>query len=314
MPAYAVTHPETQSIEISPMNQERPEASSGDIAFVTLQKLLPTHLLSRVIHWATRVRIPWFKDFFIRFLVRNYPIEMHEAQEENPHAYPSVNAFFTRELKPGARAQPDEPEALISPVDGRIYQFGRITDGRIVQAKGHSYTVQELLGGESTRADVFNNGQFMTIYLAPHNYHRIHMPLAGLLREMVYVPGRLFSVNPATTRALPGLFARNERVASLFAAGFGPFALVKVGALFVGSIETVWAGEITPPNGSRVVVKRYTDVGPERIRLARGAEMGRFNMGSTVILLFPEGGIEWAAGLAPEMPLKMGQRLGRLKG
>lgn len=290
------------------------ESSSSlrDHLFVALQKILPTHLLSRVVHWATRVQVRGFKNRLIRFLVSNYPIEMAEARQEDPYAYPSVNAFFTRELKPGARPLPENPTALVSPVDGRIYQLGPITDGRIVQAKGHSYSVLDLLGGDAQRAEQFRDGQFMTIYLAPHNYHRIHMPAGGLLREMVYVPGRLFSVNPATTRALPGLFARNERVAALFGGERGNFAMVLVGALFVGSIETVWAGEITPPNGSNIKATRYPDVGPERVRLARGAEMGRFNMGSTVILLFPPNTMEWDISLKPEMPLRMGQVLGKL--
>lgn len=289
------------------------DASWQDHLFVAIQKILPTHALSRVVHWSTRLQVVWYKNFLIRFLIRNYPIEMAEAQEENPYAYPSVNTFFTRALKPGARPLPDAADTLVSPVDGRIYQLGPITNGRIVQAKGHDYSVVDLLGGDAARAEGFRDGEFMTIYLAPHNYHRIHMPAAGLLREMVYVPGRLFSVNPATTRALPGLFARNERVAALFGSERGTFAMVSVGALFVGSIETVWAGEITPPQGGDITVTRYADVGPERVRLARGAEMGRFNMGSTVILLFPRGMMEWDAALKPEMPLRMGQALGKLK-
>lgn len=288
------------------------EASFGDRAFVLLQRLLPTHPLSRVVHWFMRLRIRFVKNLVIRLLMRLYRISLDEAITQDIRDFASFNEFFTRALKPGARPLPDVAGCVVSPVDGRIYQAGNIDEGRIFQAKGHSFSASELLGSDPARAAPFYGGRYATIYLAPHNYHRIHMPLAGRLREMVYVPGRLFSVNPATTRALPNLFARNERVAAIFQTEAGPMAVVLVGALFVGSIETVWAGEITPPRGSRMVTTRYSEDSPSAITLAQGAELGRFNMGSTVILLFGRKVMSWSEALLANTPVRMGEEIGRL--
>ncbi|MGH8454069.1 MAG: archaetidylserine decarboxylase [Nevskiales bacterium] len=294
------------------MNNAAPSASPGDRFFVALQRCLPTHLLSRVVHWFMRLEIVWLKNLVIRRFMAGFGISLTEALVQNPTQFRSFNEFFTRALKPGARPLPADPKTLASPVDGSIYQFGRIENGRIFQAKGQSFDATELLGGDAQRAAPFINGSFATIYLAPYNYHRIHAPLDGRLREMVYVPGHLFSVNPATVRAMPGLFARNERVACLFDTPAGPMALVMVGALFVGSIETVWAGEITPPARSAVDVTVYPDSGRAAVSLARGAELGRFNMGSTVILLFGPRAVEWSKTLQADQPVKLGQSLGQV--
>ncbi len=289
-------------------------ASARDRLFVGLQRCLPTHLLSRVVHWFMRLQIGWLKNLVIRRFMAGFGISLDEAEIRDPALFRSFNEFFTRALKPGARPLPQDRQALVCPVDGRIYQLGRIEEGRIFQAKGQSFDATTLLGGDVQRAAPFLNGGFATIYLAPYNYHRIHAPLDCRLREMVYVPGRLFSVNPATARALPGLFARNERVACLFDTAVGPMALVMVGALFVGSIETVWAGEVTPPPRKAVDVTVYPETGQHAVTLARGAELGRFNMGSTVILLFGPRTVSWARELAPDLPVRMGQALGQPAG
>lgn len=289
------------------------DASLGDQAFGLFQRILPTHLLSRFIHWATRIETPWFKNAFIKTFMKGFDITLEEAQIQNPHSFRSFNEFFTRALIDGARPLPSQDNLLISPVDGKVYQAGNIIEGRIFQAKGREFNVTELLGGSTERAAPFLGGKFTTIYLAPSNYHRIHMPIAGKLRETVYIPGRLFSVNPATARAMPNLFARNERVAAIFDTAVGPMAMVLVGALFVGSIETVWAGEITPPHQGQI--KHWSnldDNGRHLIELDRGEEMGRFNMGSTVILLFGPDALQWAQTLETNMPVRMGQSLGML--
>lgn len=289
------------------------DASFGDQAFGLLQRVLPTHLLSRLIHWLTRIETPWFKNRFIKLFMRGFNISLDEAQVQNPHSFKSFNEFFTRALIDGTRPFPQREDLLCSPVDGRIYQAGDIVEGRIFQAKGRHFNAVELLGGDTGRAAPFLGGRFATIYLAPSNYHRIHMPISGQLRETVYVPGRLFSVNPATARAMPNLFARNERVAALFDTDVGPMAMVLVGALFVGSIETVWAGEITPPHRGKVQSWTHLDAeGKSQLSLARGEEMGRFNMGSTVILLFGPDAVQWSQDLEPHMPVRLGQKLGLL--
>lgn len=276
------------------------------------QYLLPGHALSRVIHRLTRVRAGWFKDLAIRTVVRLYGVDLSEAAVPDPGAYPTFNAFFTRPLVRGARPLAEGDDSVVSPVDGVVSQAEAIAgDGRIFQAKGHSYTATELLGGDPERAAPFAGGSFATLYLSPRDYHRIHMPLGGRLREMVHVPGRLFSVDAATTRVVPRLFARNERVAAIFDTDAGPMALVSVGALFVAGIETVWHGLVTPPRGRRVATWEYPETGEGAVKLAKGEEMGRFNMGSTVIVLFGPDAVEWSDTLAPEAPVRMGEAIGR---
>jgi phosphatidylserine decarboxylase len=221
-------------------------------------------------------------------------------------AYPTFNAFFTRTLRPGARPIASGTKDVASPVDGAVSQIGAIEGGRIFQAKGQSFTALELLGGDATAATRFERGSFTTLYLSPKDYHRIHMPVDGSLTRMLHVPGRLFSVNPATTRAVPRLFARNERVVCLIDTPAGPLALVMVGALNVASIETVWAGEVTPPQRSAV---RAWDYKKDEVKLAKGAEAGRFNMGSTVILLFGRDRIRWDESYGPASAVRMGRKL-----
>lgn len=233
---------------------------------------------------------------------------MDEAVEQDINAYNSFNHFFTRELKPGARPLTTEKNAIACPADGTVSQAGDITDGNIYQAKGKSFSTTDLLGGSAERAEPFNNGIFTTIYLAPKDYHRLHMPLTGTLREMVHIPGRLFSVNTATTNSVPGLFARNERVAAIFDTDPGPMALVLVGAIFVSSIETVWHGVVTPPCIASVQSWRYRDDPP---KLQKGEEMGRFNMGSTIIILFAKGKVKWASELIPDKAVKLGDMIGK---
>ncbi len=272
--------------------------------FVWLQHVLPQHALSRLVLRVTRARAPWFKNALIRGFLRLYAIDMTEAAEPDPYRYGSFNEFFTRALKPDVRALAMGPREIACPVDGAISEAGKIDGARLLQAKGRYYTLEELLAARGW-AKHFEGGSFATIYLAPFNYHRVHMPLQGRLRETVYVPGRLFSVNAATASLVPRLFARNERVLTWFDTSFGEFALILVGALNVGSIATVWAGDITPAR-QRVA----TPLRPQDVCLAKGEELGRFNMGSTVILLFQKDRARWHDDLRAGATVRLGQSLG----
>ncbi len=287
------------------------ERSAGLIDYLKAlpQYLMPGHLVSRLIHRFTRIRNPRIKNPFTRWFIRHFDINVDEAIESEPSAYEHFNAFFTRELKPGVRPIVEGEDSVACPVDGTISQAELIEHGRIFQAKGHDYSLVTLLGGSKDRAEPFQGGIFTTIYLSPQDYHRIHMPVTGILQEMVHIPGRLFSVNPATTRVIPGLFARNERVVSIFDTDFGPMAMVKVGAVNVGSIETVWAGEITPPAGRVVRAWHYEKEGA--VTLQKGDEMGRFNMGSTVIVIFGPSAVVWAEGIEADAKVRLGQLLGK---
>ncbi|MES2883547.1 MAG: archaetidylserine decarboxylase [Pseudomonadota bacterium] len=283
------------------------DASFGDRVFAAIQQVLPTRALSNGMHALTRIEAVWFKNAFIKFFMRLFPsISLDEAVVRDATQFKSFNEFFTRALVKSARVVDAEAAAFVSPVDGTVSQFGDITGGELIQAKGHTYSAQTLLAGRADWAAEFAGGQFITIYLAPYNYHRIHMPLKGTLREWAYVPGRLFSVNHATARALPGVFARNERVVAIFDTELGPMAMVLVGALFVGSMETVWAGEISPPHSRDPEPKIYAQT--QTITLEKGMEMGRFNMGSTVILLTPKK-LGWVSNLASLVPVRMGERI-----
>lgn len=279
-----------------------------DRTFVALHSVLPTHFLSWLMFKLTRIEHPGFKNAFIRFFLKLYPtIDMDEAELGQAQSYRSFNHFFTRALRTGARPVDPNPHGLSSPVDGAISQFGAVSNGTLIQAKGFDYSVADLLQG-SKAAALFQKGSFATIYLAPFNYHRIHMPANGRLREWGYVPGRLFSVSKLAVRTIPQVFSRNERVFAVFEGDHGPFAMILVGALFVGSIETVWTGMLTPPHGQNAGT--YVPVSP--VTLAKGQEMGRFNMGSTVILLTAPGMTAWRSGLAPHVPLRMGEALAAL--
>lgn len=284
------------------------DAGFGDRLFAAIQQALPTRALSLGMHALTRIRTPWFKDAFIRVFMRLYRISLIDNEVKDPARFEHFNAFFTRALEPGARLVDAAPEAFVSPVDGAVSQFGDITGGELIQAKGQTYSAETLLAGRPDWAAEFAGGQFITIYLAPNNYHRIHMPVGAKLREWAYVPGRLFSVNHATARALPGVFARNERLVAIFDTVFGPMAMVLVGALFVGSLEAVWAGEVSPPHVRDPQPSFYQPMTP--VELLKGAEMGRFNMGSTVILLTPNT-LAWER-LVSKQPLQMGQRIARI--
>ena len=275
--------------------------------FVWFQHVLPQHALSRLVLHATRVRAPWFKNWLIRGFLRLYTINMAEAAQPDPFRYASFNEFFTRALRPDVRPLARDPREIACPVDGVISEAGKIDGDSLLQAKGRNYTLTELLASSAWAKD-FAGGSFATIYLAPFNYHRVHMPLAGRLRETVYVPGRLFSVNAATASLVPRLFARNERVLTWFDTEFGEFALILVGALNVGSIATVWAGDITP--APRRVT---TTLPPQALSLDKGEELGRFNMGSTVILLFQKDRARWNAEVRAGATVRLGQSLGYLQ-
>jgi phosphatidylserine decarboxylase len=281
--------------------------SIGARLFVGLQYLLPQHAISRLTLAATRVHTRWFKNLTTRVFLRLFAVDLSEARETDPYAYASFNAFFTRELAPGARPVAADPAAVASPVDGTVSECGALDADLLLQAKGRRYRVSELLAGQGW-AERFAGGSFATIYLAPYNYHRIHMPLDGKLLETVYVPGRLFSVNAATARHVPRLFARNERVLTRFESAAGEFCVVLVGALNVGSIATVWAGDITPARRRAVTV-----LPPAARVLDKGAELGRFNMGSTVILLFEPNRVDWDPMLRCGSALKLGQSIGSLR-
>ncbi|MDS4031744.1 MAG: archaetidylserine decarboxylase [Candidatus Contendobacter sp.] len=289
-------------------------ATWGDHLRHLPQLLLPQRSLTRLIYRLARIRTPWFKDALIQHFARRFRVNLSEALEPNPRAYPSFNAFFTRALKPGARPVAPGDRVVCCPVDGTVSQIGVAEADTLLQAKGRNFSLTALLGGDAERARPFQGGAFATLYLSPRDYHRIHMPLAGRLREMAHIPGKLFSVSPLTTRMVPELFARNERVAALFDTPAGPMALVLVGAINVASIETVWAGAITPPWGKAIRDWNYPPNGDDAVRLDKGAEMGRFNLGSTVILLFGRGAVRWEADLRPGATVRMGQRLGKATG
>ena len=278
-------------------------------ASVALQYVLPHRFLSRLVLWGTRWTFAPWKDFLIRRIVESYRVDLDEAEQPDPSAYAHFNAFFTRPLKPGARPHAQAADAILCPADGRISQAGPIRAGRVFQAKGQDFSVAELLGDEAAAAP-YADGRFATVYLSPRDYHRVHMPLAGELLETVHVPGRLFSVAPFAVAAVPRLFARNERLVCHFRGANGPFAVVLVGAMLVSGIETVWGDVEVPPYASRITRRDWRGRG---IRLARGAEMGRFNMGSTAIVLLPAAAALDPA-LSPEQAVRVGEAIGSIAG
>lgn len=267
------------------------------------QYLLPQRALTALAWWLSTCRAGWFKNAFIRLFIRLFGVDLNEAEKDQPRDYPCFNAFFTRALKPGARPDPPAASALISPCDGAISQLGRISSGRLIQAKDRDFLVGELLG-DPALADDFANHRFITIYLAPRDYHRVHMPMAGRLIEEVRIPGRLFSVSAATARHIPRLFARNERLAAIFDGQHGRFAVVMVAAMLVAGIETVWGGPDDRRPGPAIRRRQ-----PAGVDLERGAEMGRFHWGSTVIVLAPPALPDWQSGLSPEQRVQLFQPL-----
>jgi phosphatidylserine decarboxylase len=297
MACYLIPHPLDE--QAKPMN---------DVLFAKLQYLVPQHLLSRAAGRIARSEKSWIKNTFITWFVKRYHVDMSQAVEENPQAYKCFNDFFTRALKPGARPIDFSENSIVCPADGAVSQLGDIVDGRIFQAKGQDYTAQELLGGDAQLAEEFSAGTFATIYLSPRDYHRVHMPYGGKLRKMVAVPGDLFSVNTATAAQVPRLFSRNERLVAIFDTDIGPMAVVLVGAMIVAGIETVWAGEVAPVKGT-VKTTEYRDPSTA-IELAKGDEMGRFKLGSTVVLLFAKDQVHWHPAYEAGSPTVMGANLG----
>jgi phosphatidylserine decarboxylase len=281
-------------------------------ALTTLpQYVYPQHTLSKLMSYITHSENKALKTWCISTIIKHYGVNMDEALEQNLDAFKSFNHFFTRELKPEARPLTTEKNAVACPADGAVSQAGKIEGGNIFQAKGMSFTAVDLLGGDAERAKPFEDGVFSTIYLSPKDYHRLHMPLTGTLREMVHIPGKLFSVNTATTRSVPGLFARNERVAAIFDTEAGPMALILVGAIFVSSIETVWHGVVTPPTAPTVGTWYYEKNAPI---LKMGEEMGRFNMGSTIIVLFGKDRVQWESEFKADSLVNLGEMIGKVTG
>ncbi len=274
----------------------------------SLQKWMPQHFLSRLLGFLANCEIPFLKNQAICRFIRRYQVNMQESLIENPKEFSSFNAFFTRELKKTARPIVPNARHILSPCDGVISAFGPIDETRLFQAKGHLYELSELLAGDQDHTDMFSHGSFLTAYLSPKDYHRVHMPVAGRLLDMVYVPGQLFSVNQQTTEQLPNLFAKNERLIAYFDSEHGPFAMILVGAMIVAAIHTVWAGHVSSPKKA-ILQHDYTD---QHFSLLQGQEMGHFQLGSTVIMLFSEDwSLEWQS-VAMGQALKLGQNLANI--
>ncbi|MBQ4813467.1 phosphatidylserine decarboxylase [Pseudoalteromonas luteoviolacea] len=273
---------------------------------IALQYALPKHAVSRLVGKLAAAQAGALTTQLIKLFIKQYKIDMSEALYEDPAHYKTFNEFFTRPLKPGIRPLANEEHILAHPVDGAISQLGDVVDGQIIQAKGHDYSLQTLLGGSEQDVAPYLGGKFATIYLAPKDYHRIHMPVDGVLRKMIYVPGDLFSVNPLTAQNVPNLFARNERVVAIFDTDIGPLSMVLVGATIVASIETIWAGTVTPPAGKDIFTWNYPADGDNAIKLKKGDEMGRFKLGSTVILAWGADKADFLADQQPETVTRMG--------
>ncbi|NNM59433.1 MAG: phosphatidylserine decarboxylase [Legionellales bacterium] len=276
--------------------------------FVILQYVLPQKALSRLAGYAMESTCSWWKNALIRKFLKTYPVNMSEALNQDPFSYPTFNDFFTRKLQPAVRPIAHDSTAIASPADGTISQIGSICEGRIIQAKNTDFTVLELLGGDTSLAEKFKQGIFTTIYLAPQDYHHVHMPLAGTLRKMTHIPGTLFSVNQTAAEAIPRLFARNERVVFFFETETMPMVVVMVGAFLVRSIATPWSGTIAPSTNKTINAIPYE---PGEVSLAKGQEIGHFKFGSTAIVLFPEKMAQWLPHLQSNMSVKMGQAIGK---
>ncbi|MGH8232203.1 MAG: archaetidylserine decarboxylase [Steroidobacteraceae bacterium] len=281
---------------------------------VGLQQLLPHHLLGRLVYALTRSRRPWLKNVLIGAFVRRYRPDLDQALQPEPRAYDSFNAFFTRALRADARPIDPDPARVLSPCDAVLSGLARADGQQLLQAKGRYYTLAALLADAGEWTQAFCGGDYATFYLAPRDYHRVHMPLSGRLRAAWHVPGRLFSVNAASAARVPRLFARNERIVCAFDGERGPFAVVLVGALFVGSMSTVWHGEVTPARtaGAPAAIRPLPASTGVELWQPRGAELGRFNMGSTVLLLLPPGLVRWDSRLKPGAPVRVGGGLGSL--
>ena len=280
------------------------DSSLADKLFIGAQYLLPQQLLSRAAGLLAENETPWLKNLLIEKFIRQFRVNMNEAEQPDYRTYRNFNSFFTRALADGVRPLCDS--GIACPADGQVSQLGKIETGRIFQAKGQSYSTTELLGGDATLAQQFDDGLFATIYLSPRDYHRVHMPASGKLLRSIYVPGDLFSVNNTTAANVPRLFSRNERLVAIFDTEHGPMAVVLVGAMIVAGIETVWAGQVAPRR-RQIEVQDYS-APPQTVQLARGAEMGRFKLGSTAVVLFgKDSGLQWQAQAGEAV--RMGQAL-----
>lgn len=274
------------------------------------QHFVPHHYLSRFSGLVANFKYPLIKNYIINDFISRYGVDMNTALEPDPSKYQDFNSFFTRLLKPEARPLIQERSAIACPVDGTISQIGNIENGRLFQAKGFTFDLCHLLGGNTEQTQLFNNGQFATFYLSPKDYHRVHMPITGQLRQMTHIPGRLFSVNPRTSRAISSLYARNERVVTLFDTEFGPMAIVLVGAMLVASICLAWTDQIKPLRSKHARSWQYSDSNLEPIILERGQEVGHFKLGSTVILLFGPQMMQFASHMQKDVEVKLGEKLG----
>ena len=283
-------------------------ASWLDKLRVLPQYFIPQRFLTSLVYRITRCEIPWFKNNLIKLFITVFDVDMSLAKNPDPESYSSFNTFFTRGLSPEARPITLDEKIILSPVDGAISQIGNIQNNTIIQAKGKSYTLKHLLV-EDELVNMFSGGTFATLYLAPRDYHRIHMPVSGQLSRMIYVPGKLFAVNSHSVRVVDAVFAKNERVINIFDTDIGPMAVVMVGALNVGSMETVWSGQITPAKNRIINDTQFSD---NDIKLEQGQEMGRFNMGSTVILLLPQNVIQWSADMVADKTIVMGEKIARV--
>ncbi len=303
------------------INKQKPKkASLLDYLKAYPQYVLPHFFLSGIMRRITRIQSKFLRTLTIKWVVKTYKVDMNLAENKNINSYKNFNAFFTRKLKPDARPIVPGRNEIACPVDGTVSQVGKIENGKIFQAKGRHYTLKQVMGHPNIDSTPFEGGQFVTIYLSPRDYHRIHMPVNGTLNSMAHVPGRLFSVNPATTRVIPRLFARNERIVTLFDTEYGPMAMIPIGAIFVGSIETVWHGEVSPPTIPNIRTWHYgmDNRGTDKhenvdknkpVTLKKGDEFGRFNMGSTVVVLFGPQTINWAKEISANSTVIMGQLL-----
>lgn len=282
----------------------------GHRLFVPGQYLVPQHLLSRLTGRIAQCQVHWFKTLLIKTFIAHYGVDMLAARGETAEDYNNFNDFFTRRLKAHLRPVASGNLEISCPTDGTVGQLGSLDENTLVQAKGHNYSLHELLGGDTERALPFFNGEFATIYLSPSDYHRVHMPLTGTLREMVYIPGKLFSVNNLTTSAVPCLFARNERVVCRFDTDLGPMTIVLVGAMIVSSVHTVWHGSVAP-DGKKIKTFTYPETGDAAVRLKKGQELGHFRLGSTVIVLFGAHHMQWDSSLITGKNVKFGETIGR---
>jgi phosphatidylserine decarboxylase len=280
-----------------------------DQIFAFAQHISPQKTLSRTIGCIAECENLWIKNTFISQFVKKYQVDMSEAVNSDPLSYHNFNDFFTRAIRSELRPICEQENSIACPADGAVSQLGEIEHGTLLQAKGHTYSLTSLLGGDASLSNQFLGGSFATVYLSPKDYHRVHMPLTGKLTKMIHIPGKLFSVNKVTAEQIPSVFARNERTVCIFDTEAGPMAVILVGAMIVASIETTWAGQVTPFN-KNVVTWDYSEL--NKIEIKKGEEMGRFKLGSTAIVLFGKGAVKWEESVQAETPTKMGMHFGQI--